>query len=72
MDIQLWMKAVQIDAYFDHFISYGVKKGADLFYIGDTDLQVQYSIVQYSIVQYSMAQYSVYSMMQYCTFWYSR
>jgi hypothetical protein len=39
MDIELWMKAVQIDAYYQLMVDFGVKKGADLKYIGDQELQ---------------------------------
>ena len=41
MDIELWMKAVQIDAYYQLMVDFGVKKGADLKYIEDSELQVQ-------------------------------
>ena len=34
------MKAVQIDAYYQLMLDFGVKKGADLKYIGDLELQV--------------------------------
>ena len=39
-DVELWMKAVQIDAYYQLMLDFGVKKGADLKYIGDHELQV--------------------------------
>ena len=39
MDIELWMKAVQIDAYYKLMCDFGVTKGADLKYIGDSELQ---------------------------------
>lgn len=40
VDIGIWMKAVQIDAYYDLLFDFGIKKGADLKYIGDSELQV--------------------------------
>ena len=40
VDIKLWMKAVEIDAYYQLMCNFGVKKGADLEYIGDDELQV--------------------------------
>ena len=39
-DIELWMKAVKIDAYYHQMVEFGVKKGADLKYIEDFELQV--------------------------------
>ena len=40
MDVELWMKAVQIDAYYEMMVQFGVKKGADLQYVGDKELLV--------------------------------
>lgn len=39
MDIELWMKAVQIDAYYELLRDNGVERGADLPKIGDFELQ---------------------------------
>ena len=44
-DVELWMKAVQIDAYYQLMLDFGVKKGADLKYIGDQELQVYTSVL---------------------------
>ena len=44
MDVELWMKAVQIDAYYKLMCDFGVRKGADLKYIGDSELQVQCTV----------------------------
>ena len=40
MDILLWMKAVEIDAYMEHFRDAGIRKGSDLKMIDLQMLQV--------------------------------
>ena len=53
MDIELWMKAVQIDAYYELLRDNGVERGADLPKIGDFELQV-YTCTCTCTIQYSV------------------
>lgn len=52
VDVKLWMKAVEIDAYYQLMCNFGVKKGADLEYIGDDELQVYMCCVALCLISH--------------------